>query len=157
MKKIIIALLIVTVVFGVYYLNKNTKKPSQNSLAVVQKQENLPQPETQKPTSTPPTVVERTSPAKNNKPVKTYTMEEVVKHGSDPNNYVDCWTVIQDRVYNITQYADSLKHPGGEQIYQACGADATAMFETRPTGSKTPHSSEARKILEKYYIGDLKK
>ena len=94
------------------------------------------------------------TPAQVNQIVKTYTMEEVYKHSNDPNNDV-CWTVIHGKVYDITEYA-AKGHPGGEVIYDACGVDATKLFETRPMGSKTPHSAEARKILDKYYIGDLK-
>ncbi len=91
--------------------------------------------------------------------VKTYTMDEVAQHGSDPDNFVDCWTVVRGKVYDITEFIDG--HPGGESIYAACGKDATDLFETRRDGeniigSGTPHSSNARNILEKYYIGDLK-
>jgi cytochrome b involved in lipid metabolism len=154
MKKFIISILMLILATSIsFYFFKKNKPPPQT----IQKSETQTKEEIRNTTSTQSQTAKTTSAIISAKPVKTYTMAEVVKHGSDPNNYVDCWTVIQDRVYNITQYADSLKHPGGEQIYQACGADATAMFETRPTGSKTPHSSEARKILEKYYIGDLKK
>ncbi len=45
-------------------------------------------------------------------------------------------------------------HPGGHAIYEGCGTDATTLFETRPSGTGTPHSANARSILEKYYIGD---
>lgn len=87
--------------------------------------------------------------------VKTYTMEEVAAHGLDQDSE-ECWTVIHGKVYDILEFASN-NHPGGELIFQACGIDATKLFETRPMGSKTPHSENARKILEEYYIGDLKK
>lgn len=101
------------------------------------------------------TVQQDQSPPKSN--VKTYTLEEVAKHGADKDNYVDCWTVIHDKVYDITKFVDSGKHPGGESINEACGKDATTLFETRSIGSGTPHSAKARSMLEQYYIGDLKK
>ena len=81
-------------------------------------------------------------------------MAEVAAHGADPDSE-ECWTVIHGKVYDILEFASS-SHPGGELIFQACGIDATTIFETRPMGSKTPHSAKAREILEKYYIGDLK-
>lgn len=145
MKKFIITilLLIAIVIVGRYYYNKNKDKKQASN--VPSTQESKPQAEAPKP-----------EPVNTNPSVKTYTMTEVAKHGSDMNNYVDCWTVIHDKVYDIIAYADSLKHPGGEQIYQACGRDATELFENRP-GKGTPHPESARQILEKYYIGDLKK
>ncbi len=106
------------------------------------------------PTSTTPS--QKAEPATTSaQSVKTYTMEEVAAHGADPDSE-ECWTVIHDKVYDILDFATN-SHPGGEIIFEACGKDATKLFETRPMGSKTPHSENARKILEKYYIGDLKK
>lgn len=125
------ALVIIIVAGGVYYYQRGDYQRTDN-------------------TSEPAPAAEHNTPQ-----VKTYTMEEVAKHGSDPDNYVDCWTVIHGKVYDITEFVDSMKHPGGEQIYRACGTDATELFENRP-GVGTPHSAEARKMLEKYYIGDLK-
>jgi cytochrome b involved in lipid metabolism len=144
MKKIILVILVIIAlgILGNYYYKKQTDKSFQKPNIVSQQQS---QPE------------QKTEPLRENKSsVKTYTLVEVAKHGSDMDNYVDCWTVINGNVYDITEYADSLKHPGGEQIYQACGTDATALFEDRP-GKGTPHPESAREILEKYYIGDLQK
>ncbi len=78
-----------------------------------------------------------------------YTMEEVAKH----NTKDDCWMVIDGDVYDVTDFIAS--HPGGPSILQGCGKDATELFETRPMGSKTPHSSNARGLKEKYEIGEL--
>ncbi len=85
---------------------------------------------------------------------KTFTMEEVI--ALSESDLDRCITVIHDKVYDVTKFA-SEEHPGGELIFKACGKDGTILFEARPMGSKTPHSTEARKILEQYYIGDLKK
>jgi cytochrome b involved in lipid metabolism len=78
-------------------------------------------------------------------------METVAEHGVADN----CWLVINNNVYNLTDFVVS--HPGGKAIIEGCGKDATQLFETRPMGSGTPHSDRARSILEKYYIGSLKK
>ena len=158
MKKLLIVLLIVLSV-GILSLRyfKKSKQPEQNSVKPAQQQSQN-QVEAQTPTTTPSSgSTASSSPTTiNGKPIQYYTMAEVAKHGSDTEDYTSCWTVIHDKVYDITKYADSLKHPGGEQIYQACGIDATELFENRP-GVGTPHPESARKILGKYYIGELKK
>ncbi|MBS3061949.1 MAG: hypothetical protein J4215_05195 [Candidatus Diapherotrites archaeon] len=41
-------------------------------------------------------------------------------------------------------------------INEGCGKDATELFNTRPTGSRTPYSDRARSFLPKFYIGELK-
>jgi cytochrome b involved in lipid metabolism len=94
--------------------------------------------------------------------IKTFTLDEVAKHGGsktydDTQGYetYSCWMVIHDKVYDVTDFIEP--HPGGHIIEEGCGTDATELFETRPQGSGTPHSTNARNILEKYYIGELKK
>lgn len=82
---------------------------------------------------------------------KGIPMETVAEHASADN----CWLVINNNVYNVTDYIAS--HPGGKFITDGCGKDATELFETRPMGSKTPHSDKARDIMAKYYIGDLRR
>jgi nitrate reductase (NAD(P)H) len=82
---------------------------------------------------------------------KGIPMETVAAHA----NPEDCWMVINNNIYNVTDYVAS--HPGGKAISAGCGKDATELFETRPKGSQTPHSDKARDIMAKYYIGDLKR
>lgn len=82
---------------------------------------------------------------------KGIPMETVAAHSSAE----DCWLVINNNVYNVTDFIAS--HPAGKTILDGCGKDATELFETRPMGSKTPHSDRARTIMAKYYIGDLKR
>ncbi|KAI4464474.1 cytochrome b5 [Holotrichia oblita] len=73
-----------------------------------------------------------------------FSLEEIADH----DNLMDCWVVIYDRVYDVTNFIK--KHPGGADILlEYGGRDATIAF--RGTG----HSSFAVKALEKYYIGDL--
>ncbi|KAL1411242.1 hypothetical protein Q8F55_002193 [Vanrija albida] len=49
---------------------------------------------------------------------------EVLRH----NTPDDCWVVIGDKVYDLTEFAKS--HPGGTApIYKVAGRDATVLFE----------------------------
>lgn len=82
---------------------------------------------------------------------KPITLDEIVKH----NTETDCWFVIEGKVYDVTKYIESNKHPGGKAIIQGCGKDATTLFNTRPMGSGTPHSDKARSFLPNYQIGIL--
>ncbi len=81
----------------------------------------------------------------------TYTLEDVAVH----NTKSDCWTVISGDVYDLSPLLASGKHPGGDAAVQACGKDGTTLFETRPMGSGTPHSTKAREGLANFLIGVL--
>jgi cytochrome b involved in lipid metabolism len=75
---------------------------------------------------------------------KYYTKDEVALH----NNDEDCWIIIKNKVYNITDYLD--KHRGGKMLLLYYGGkDATTEF------NRLNHTKKAQKILESYYIGDL--
>jgi hypothetical protein len=76
----------------------------------------------------------------------TYTINEVSKH----NTATDCWTIIENNVYNVTSFID--QHPGGDRITQACGIDATQLFKI-----DFPHNAEGEAVLKDYFIGELKK
>ena len=53
-----------------------------------------------------------------------YSWEEIEKH----NKESDCWIVIKDVVYNVTEWLN--EHPGGREVILAeAGADATDAFE----------------------------
>ncbi len=88
--------------------------------------------------------------------LKLFTLEEVSKH----NNKNDCWLVIDNKVYDVTSFIALGKHP--PQIEMGCGKDATKLFRERTTeegekvGSGTPHSENAKRLLENYYIGNVK-
>lgn len=74
-----------------------------------------------------------------------YTKEEVLVH----NNENDCWIIINNKVYNITNYLTI--HPGGKKILLQCaGKDATEYFKD------IRHSKKAYKKLENYYIGNIR-
>lgn len=76
----------------------------------------------------------------------TYTLTEVQKHATKG----DCWMIMDSVVYDMSSYKT---HPGGEIIWNGCGKDATALFETRPDGSS--HSDRARTKREEFKIGIL--
>uniref|UniRef100_A0A9J8BS34 Cytochrome b5 type B n=1 Tax=Cyprinus carpio carpio TaxID=630221 RepID=A0A9J8BS34_CYPCA len=76
--------------------------------------------------------------------VKYYTREEVQAH----NTSKDTWLIIHDKVYDITGFME--EHPGGEEVLlEQAGADATESFED------VGHSTDAREMLQQYYIGEL--
>ncbi len=82
---------------------------------------------------------------------KKLKVSEVALHKTNS----DCWTIIHGKVYDLTKFR--VRHPGGDAILQACGTDATELFEKRPMGSKTPHSGMARELLDDYLIGEVEK
>jgi len=49
-------------------------------------------------------------------------LEEVAQHNSE----LDCWTVVDGRVYNIAPFIS--QHPGGRKIMRAAGIDGTEIF-----------------------------
>lgn len=78
----------------------------------------------------------------------TLTAAEVQKH----NSASDCWIIISNNVYNVTQYLNI--HPGGaDQIIPYCGKDATAAFQTQ--GGQGSHSAEADQQLIPLLVGKL--
>lgn len=79
------------------------------------------------------------------------TLTEVAEHSVE----ADCWLAIDGGVYDVTGFIASGNHGGGDAILEGCGKDATELFDTRPMGSGTPHSSKARGFLPGFKIGDL--
>ncbi|XP_045471188.1 probable cytochrome b5 2 [Harmonia axyridis] len=72
------------------------------------------------------------------------TLEEVLCHDTRK----DCWVVIYDRVYDITEFLD--EHPGGaDLLLEYAGRDASVAF--RSAG----HSQDAVQLLHRYFIGEL--
>lgn len=85
----------------------------------------------------------------------SYTASEIAEHATEE----DCWTIVDGLVYDITSYIP--RHPGGDTILLACGADGTSLFQDRTTndgetvGSGTSHSSGAANALSELQIGEL--
>lgn len=74
------------------------------------------------------------------------TREFVAAHFDRPKY---CWTIVEERVYNLTEYVD--KHPGGrEEILNLCGVDGSDAFSQKHSGDIKPAN-----ILETYFIADL--
>jgi cytochrome b involved in lipid metabolism len=72
-------------------------------------------------------------------------IEEVSKH----NNPNDCWTVINNEVYNLTSYLKS--HPGGEpNILRLCGIDGSSLFASQHGNEGSPNRQ-----LSNLVIGNL--
>jgi len=79
---------------------------------------------------------------------KVFRLTEVAEHKITKGDNKSIWVVIHDKVYDITKFLD--EHPGGEEILiENAGVDATESFED------VGHSSDAREMLDEYYIGDL--
>jgi nitrate reductase (NAD(P)H) len=71
-----------------------------------------------------------------------YTLDVVRQHNSDKS----CWLIINDGVYDVTNYLDD--HPGGSEIIVCQGGkDATKVF------NEIGHSSSAVRLLNDYKIG----
>lgn len=84
------------------------------------------------------------STSERNSPI-VLNIEEVSKH----NNPNDCWTVINNEVYNLTSYLKS--HPGGEpNILRLCGIDGSSLF-----ASQHGNEGSANRQLSNLVIGNL--
>ncbi|KAK7420300.1 hypothetical protein QQZ08_010500 [Neonectria magnoliae] len=78
--------------------------------------------------------------------IKEYSFQDVAEH----NTKNDMFCVIHDKVYDCTKFLD--EHPGGEEVMlDVAGQDSTEAFED------VGHSDEAREVLEKLYVGELKR
>ncbi len=76
------------------------------------------------------------------------TIGEVAKHNSSG----DCWIIIQNSVYNVTQYLNL--HPGGSnRVVPFCGQDATSAFVTKD--GQGSHSAQADRDLSQLKLGQL--
>ncbi|CAF1528300.1 unnamed protein product, partial [Didymodactylos carnosus] len=75
---------------------------------------------------------------------KQYTLKDVSIHCKEN----DCWMVVRDLVYNLTDFIK--EHPGGYDIMlEYAGTDATMAFVDKP------HSKNAWWSLQKYLVGEL--
>ena len=75
-------------------------------------------------------------------------------HAKTEEGNEDVWIVIGNdknggpKVYDVTNYLDD--HPGGREVMiDLAGKNADELFED------IGHSHEARKIMQKYMIGEL--
>ena len=86
----------------------------------------------------------------NKKELRLIAMDEIKTH----NLKTDCWTTINDSVYDLTKFIGM--HKGGDKILAACGTDATDLFTGKSPMGRV-HSQIAAKILSGMKIGDLQK
>jgi cytochrome b involved in lipid metabolism len=106
--------------------------------------------ETTSPISVSQTPLNESQPAVESATSKTITLSELSQHTTKE----DCWLAIEGKVYDVTGFIASGKHPGGEAILQGCGKDATEIFNKRPIQG-TSHSQRARALLPGFEIGVL--
>lgn len=76
--------------------------------------------------------------------MKNYTMSEVSVH----NNSEDCWFVIDNSVYDVTNFIPN--HPGGAMILKGCGKDASSLFY-----GVAKHQPKAVGLMNNFKIGIL--
>ncbi|XP_011686823.1 PREDICTED: cytochrome b5 [Wasmannia auropunctata] len=75
-----------------------------------------------------------------------YSLTDVAK--CNGKNGTRTWIVIHDNIYDVTDYMQ--QHPGGPELIQEyAGKNATNGFDD------FGHSSDAKKMLKKYLIGEL--
>ncbi|MFA5022159.1 MAG: cytochrome b5 domain-containing protein [Patescibacteria group bacterium] len=75
-------------------------------------------------------------------------LAEVAKH----NSASDCWMIIDNKVYNLTNFIGS--HSGGAAtIIKYCGKDGSIGYATKDRNQ--PHSTYANSLLNSYYLGDV--
>ncbi|RZC38028.1 cytochrome b5 [Asbolus verrucosus] len=90
------------------------------------------------------TVADYDGPVKLSPEERVVTLDEVSWHDSPG----DCWIIIYDRIYDITDFLD--EHPGGSDILlEYAGRDASVAF--RGSG----HSAQALRALDRFTIGEL--
>ena len=99
------------------------------------------------PTPTPSAAASST-PTPTPAPTKVgYTMAQVRAN----NTAANCWAVINDSVYDLTNWIKS--HPGGSgAIVGLCGTDGSSSFNARHGGQSSPKST-----LAGYLLGPLEK
>lgn len=79
-----------------------------------------------------------------NKSLPIIHLDEVAWH----DTIDDCWMVICDYVYDCTRFLKN--HPGGQDVLlEYAGRDATLAF------IGTGHSQGAKRLLERFLIGEL--
>lgn len=100
---------------------------------------------TSSPTTTASPDTTKTASASPTSTLTAYTMADVAAH----NTSGDCWTVINNTVYNVTAWED--QHPGGAaRIIQLCGIDGTSLFDGQHEGEPKPEQ-----MLAGFEIGVL--
>lgn len=74
-----------------------------------------------------------------------YNMEEIALHNKDE----DCWTILNGRIYDISEYAKV--HPGGRKIFLGRAKDCTELY------NKYHPWVNGAVLIARYQVGVLKK
>ena len=156
-KKNILILIIILAVIVIYLYNVLINKPKINNTNNIINKEKREQTITNNnnnkinsTTTTISNVKENVNNKQNNnvnnkvaiEDKKSYNLRKVAQH----NTQNDCWTIIGDKVYDITNFIPN--HPGGDVIANMCGVDGTEMFNNKHEGQSKP-----RRVLEKLLLG----
>lgn len=81
-------------------------------------------------------------------PPRFFTETEVAGHCTKDS----CWVLLGTRVYDVTAFLRM--HPGGEAlVLRRSGRDVSREME----GPPHRHSDNARRWMEQYYIGELRR
>ena len=80
---------------------------------------------------------------------RSFSLDEVARHADES----DCWMVINGKVYELSTYLPD--HPSRPSIILPwCGKEASEAYRTKM--KERPHSPQADRLLEIYYIGPLR-
>jgi cytochrome b involved in lipid metabolism len=120
MKKYVVLFLLVGLVILVANQSQSAKRNS-----VMYTPQTTPEPTTPPPDITVP-----------------ITLLEVSKHAREQ----DCWVAVGGSVYDMTHFTHL--HPGGNALIQACGKEATELFN-----SVDSHTEPKRQLLQSFKIG----
>lgn len=88
-----------------------------------------------------------TTPTTSTPIVTGTTLAMTVASVSTHNSANNCWLIINNSVYDLTQFAN--QHSGGAgPILQSCGQDATSYFNSK-------HGARQLAMLDSYFIGKI--
>lgn len=152
MKKssIVVGIIVLAILgAGLWFISKPTDKTKETDTTTTSSNQNqqTAQEESSNDTTTEPSTESDSS--------ATFTTAEVATH----NSRSDCWTIINNNVYNLTSFISS--HEGGDNILSACGKDATSYFngdQPGAMGGSNDHSNDSQALsqLASLKIGSLK-
>jgi cytochrome b involved in lipid metabolism len=81
---------------------------------------------------------------------KFYTLTDVSKHFLA----VDCWIVIDKKVYDVSSYSQEHKSKQDYDYSKFCGKDASVAWLNKD-GKNEPHKRKSNILLKKFLVGTL--
>lgn len=80
---------------------------------------------------------------------RSFGLAELALHADES----DCWMAINGKVYELSSYLPD--HPSRPSVILPwCGKEASEAYRTKM--KERPHSPQADRLLEIYYIGPLR-